>query len=142
MKKIFIDIGSYTGDTLLLALKNRYDIIHCFEPVQKHYQKLIAQVAAAGLSTWVIIHPYGLYSQKMKMDIFAAGSDGASIFQEKKQFQYQNIVEKCYFRRASEFFSKFITGDLMNEQIHMKINAEGAEIAILNDLIVNHQLNK
>jgi len=136
--KIFIDIGAYTGDTLDLALKYDYDIIHCFEPVPIHYEALIQKVSEMIYGPIIIIHPYGLLDIPRITEIYAAGSDGASIYQSKKQFSHQNNTVKCSFRDAETIFKEFYNADCLD----VKINCEGAEWPIIERLSTSDRLNQ
>jgi FkbM family methyltransferase len=129
--KIFIDIGAYNGDTLNLALQYNYDVIHCFEPVKQHYTALMKRVSKMLHGPSVTIHPYGLLDQNAMIDIHSPGSDGASIYSNKKQFSQIGKVESCSFRDAGEVFRVFHAGD----NIDLKINCEGAERLIIQRLI-------
>lgn len=136
--KIFIDIGAYNGDTLDLALKYDYDIIHCFEPVKQHYTALIERVSKMLYGPIVMIHPYGLLDQDTIKTIHSPGSDGASIFSEKKQFSHLDQKETCTFRDAETIFREFWDADILD----VKINCEGAELKIIERLISSDRINQ
>jgi hypothetical protein len=69
--------------------------------------------------------------------IFNPGHIGSSIFNEKKNID--DSTELCKFVKASTWFSENITNE---DNVIVKINVEGSEIAVLNDLIDSGEYKK
>lgn len=133
MTKIFLDIGAYKGDTTEIVVKYNFDKIHCFEPVKNNNDKIEKKFN----NDKIIIHRYGLLDETCEKLIFNPGHIGSSIFKEKKNIN--NTTEKCKFIKASTWFKENITDD---DYVIAKLNVEGSEIAILNDLIDSGEYKK
>jgi FkbM family methyltransferase len=136
MAKIFLDIGAFTGDTLVEALKYDYDRIECFEPSSKHYDNL---VHTANKNGNVRIHRFGLYDDFYQgLTLYGSGSDGASVFKEKP-FMGKHPREICSFVNAGQWFTENIPP---GHEVHCKINVEGAEVEILESLFKSSEILK
>ena len=135
--KIFVDVGGFNGDTLLDALIYDYDRIHVFEPSGVHYPTLI-DIAKHATKTEVFIHKCGLGSREETRKLYSSGSDGASFYSDKRQPAQTGRIDDIEVFPADEFFRNFDLDDI----IHVKINVEGAEIQIMNNLIKSGQAEK
>ncbi len=133
MKKIFLDIGAYIGDTASVVIKYAFDEIHCFEPVKVNNNKIKKKFN----DKKIILHEYGLWNETCEQLIYGAGNIGSSIFKEKKTTS--DVTESCKFVKASSWFKENITNE---DYVIAKINIEGAEIAVLNDLIDSGEYQK
>ena len=133
--KVFVDIGAYNGDTLDLALKYGYNEIHCLEPAKKHH--LILAEKADIPYPHIHIHEHALGLKYQKTALYGAGSDGATVFKGKKVAV--NSVETVEVFPAGDWFKVWTKRE---DQVHVKINVEGAEIPILNDLINTNQIHR
>jgi len=136
MKTIFLDIGAYIGDTIPIALEyGIFDVIHAFEPVKELYPIIESNIN----DDKVILHKYGLLDSDCEKTIYCSGTEGGSIFKDKDQRGKVGPPVKCKFKKASDWFKNNISDD---DNVYVKLNVEGAEIAILNDLIDNKQYYK
>lgn len=142
MKNIFLDLGAHNGDTAQAALKyGIFDVVHSFEPVES----LCKQIETSIKDKRLILHKYGLLDKDCEKVIYCSGSVGGSIFKNKKQRDSnKGPPTNCVFKKSSDWFKNNISN---NDYVIVKINVEGAEIAILNDLIdsgeyfkINHML--
>ena len=103
-----------------------FEVIHCFEPSG------LARRELDGISdNRVIVHPFGLASRDGDATLYQGQlSFSASLFPDKLNVDPSN-TEACKIRRASRWLkANIVPGDL----IVAKINAEGAEVEILEDL--------
>lgn len=131
--KIFLDIGAHHGQTLQEVIKPKYgfDEIHAFEPVPSNCD-IIQETCK---DKRVIVNEFGLLDCICHRKIYAAGSMGGSIFEER--FANGKSKEElpdtlCTFCDASLWFSTHLSED---DYVIVKINTEGSEIAIIYDLL-------
>lgn len=132
--KIFLDVGAHIGETLKIALEAKYgfDRIYCFEPVPK-----CCNVLRTYQDKKVVVCEYGLWHETCTRQIYNPGSKGASVFRDK--FGDTVTAGDIKLVRASDWFIQNLKVD---DQIHLKLNCEGAECAILDDLIATGQYQK
>lgn len=139
MNRIFLDIGAYTGDTTQVIINGKYnfDVIHCFEPTKRNCDIIKNNIK----DDRVILHRFGLFDQTASKMVYCAGSDGASVFKDKRQPKAKQFPssEMCEFVKASDWFRDNI---LIDDFVIVKINAEGSEIEILNDLLDSEEYSK
>lgn len=139
--KIFLDIGGHHGETVEEAIKAKYnfDIIYTFDPViencniirQKYHDKRL------------VVNEFGLWDKNCDSMIYGAGHVGGTLFKEKytgkrkKPEGFGDIM--CQFVRASDWFQENLSQD---DYVIMKINAEGAEVDIIDDLLNSCEYDK
>ena len=130
MRKVFIDIGAHIGESIEIASSKNYnfDVIYAVEPspfCQKYLNKFKDQR--------VKIIPFGFGSENKSTILFGSGSVGASIFLEKTP--YWAVNEKINILKFSEWYLYNIT---KNDLVWIKLNAEGAELEIIQELRYIH----
>lgn len=140
-KRIFLDVGANTGQTLAAVLdpEFRFDEIYCFEPVKSCWKELqnVAEKYQFASNVTVRIVPWGLWNQNGDKLIIEPGSLGGSIF--KKNKSRSDATELCRFVRASEWFAANIEE---GNTVFLKLNCEGAECDIIDDLLDSGQFGK
>lgn len=127
MHKVFLDVGANNGQSLVAAMAPEFGFyrIHCFEPASACWPKLEALADPR-----VRIEPFGLWNQNGCAPLFQPGSKGAGIY--KKDTARTDTTEVCTFVSASDWMRENIdAGDV----VYMKLNCEGAECDILDDLL-------
>jgi FkbM family methyltransferase len=124
MAKIFLDVGGYEGDASAAALDPifGFDLVYCFEPVTSNCDKIRQSLTEPRLK----IVEAGLFDTVGPMPLAEAGELGASIYQN------EGATISCNFIKASDFFRDHISS---SDDVWMKLNCEGAEVAIINDLM-------
>lgn len=122
--KIFLDVGAHTGQTLAAAQRWDFDRIVCFEPASVN-QQYLTELADAR----TVINPFGLWNQSTTMPLYDVGSQGASLWKRPNR---GTKSEKCKFVCATEWFDYNIESD---DTVWMKLNAEGAELDIITNLL-------
>ena len=141
MELIFMDVGANTGQTLEAAVLYKFNKIFCFEPVPSFYDQLKLIKDLSGQESRIQYCNYGLLDADKTLDIYGAvpGPDGfaASIYKDHQDVKACQPVT-CKFVKATKWMEENLTyGDV----VIMKLNCEGAEIAILDDLIDNNMLS-
>lgn len=133
--KIFLDVGAHVGETLKIALEDKYafDKLYCFEPVPQ-----CCNILRTYEDKRVVVCEYGLWNENCIKEIYNPKSRGASVFKDKK-FRHPVAQQNVKMVRASEWFSQNLKVD---DQVYLKLNCEGAECAILDDLIETDQYQK
>ena len=134
--KIFIDVGSHYGETVLEIAKDKYffDKIYCFEPSKKCIPSL---QNIADKDDRIKIFNCGLSNKNYKSRLFDSGSEAASIFQNNEN----NIND-------SEEISLLDAGDWFKDNtaegsiIVVKLNCEGSEVDIVDSLIQSNEFEK
>lgn len=134
MKRIFLDVGAHTGETLAIALEPKYgfDKLYCFEPVKE-----CADVIRNLHNERVEVCEYGLWNENSTGKIYNAKSKGASLFRDK--FRNEVPVRDIKLVKASEWFNQHLTSE---DTVYVKINCEGSECVILDDLIHSGEYKK
>ncbi|MEO1778132.1 MAG: FkbM family methyltransferase, partial [Pseudomonadota bacterium] len=137
MRKIFLDVGGHFGQTLEEVLKPLYqfDVIYCFEPFPPCFEILQDTFDDPRLT----LLPYGLSNVTGSLTFHSngAGDMGSSV--KAHDGDQKSIVTECPFVEASAFFRDHIRDD---DLVVMKLNCEGSECDIMNDLIDSGEASK
>jgi FkbM family methyltransferase len=130
--KVFLDVGANDGGTLQAVRDPKYgfDRIYCFEPASSCWPAL-----EAIRDDRVQICRFGLWNTTCEQALYASGSVGASLFEEK--FRDEPSTEVCSFVCASDWFRKNLEP---NDEIFLKLNCEGAECDIAEGLLESTEL--
>ena len=132
---IFLDVGAHTGETTkaVLTSKYKFDKIYCFEPQKKIINEL-RQIE----NDKVIVNNYGLFNIDCKRDVYSKDvTEGGSIYRDK--FKKILFTEECDFVSASKWFAENIKDE---DNVTLKINCEGAECDIMDDLFSSGEYKK
>jgi len=123
--RIFLDIGSHMGETVLEVQQPRYgfDRIICFEPASPCWPAL---EAIASKDPRVQICKFGLGSADATIALHNPGHEGASIIGGDGPVETVQIVDAANWFRNNLHSTDFIVA---------KTNCEGAEVAIINRLL-------
>jgi FkbM family methyltransferase len=122
--KVFLDVGAHTGQTLAAAKCWDFDRIVCFEPVKQHLSKLTESADER-----TEIEMFGLWDRTALRTLFDPGSQGASLWKRPGRSE---AAETCLFVSAAEWL---LENTSPNDTVWMKLNAEGAELDIITDLL-------
>lgn len=139
--KIFLDVGGHQGETVKEVIKNKYnfDKIYTFEPVVNNCNIIKENYKDERL----MVNAFGLWNKNCNSIIHGAGHVGGTLFKEKytgkrkKPEGFPDVM--CEFVRATDWFGKYISKD---DYVIMKINAEGAEVDIIDDLLNSNEYDK
>jgi FkbM family methyltransferase len=135
---IFLDVGTHDGHTLkeIISYKYNFDKIYGFEPCLKQFRNASNEFSNI---SHLEMYNFGLSNFTCKTKIYGSNNNlGASIFQNKNDVE-KNISEDISLVSASDFFKENIP---LGSIIIMKLNCEGAEIPILNDLVDSGEIHK
>lgn len=133
MNNILLDIGAHIGESIEIACDRKY----CF-------QKLYAfEPSTFGLK-WLLkfknrrveIVPAGLGSTNRETTLFGAGSVGGSVYPDKKR--HWSHSETIKIIKFSDWFNSYIP---MNCKVWIKINVEGSELEIIEEMKLINSLN-
>lgn len=133
--KLFLDVGAHKGQTARAVTASRYafDQIICFEPATE----CIPYIESIG-DKRITINPFGLWKETRKTRLFGAGDIGASIFKDKA-IAVSTKTAEIQLVKASDWMSKNVKAD---DIVFMKLNCEGSECDILDDLIDSGEIYK
>jgi FkbM family methyltransferase len=133
LMRVFLDVGAHVGETLQQALDPRYGFarVVCFEPVEACWPAL-ERLA----DDRVEICRFGLWKETCRRPMYGAGSQGASLFPDSGGTGGTEVVELV---RASEWFENHLTG---RDEVYLKLNVEGSEADILDDLMQSGEIAK
>lgn len=139
--RIFIDIGAWKGDTAKDVLTSKYDFdkIYCFEP----QLDLCSDIRSIN-SPKIQVCEFGLWNKNCTVPVYMNAakrgriSDGATVYPDKFIGLPTKVVEVAMVK-ASQWFVENLKAE---DYIVMKMNCEGAECDILDDLIDSGELNK
>ena len=139
MRFVFVDVGTHDGQTLKEVTRSRwaFDLIIGLEPMPAQFAN--AQ-HAYGKVDRVQLFNFGLADRPGIVAIYGDNSDlGSSIFEGKTRGESNKQVTMCEMEEASAFFRQVIRDD---DVVVVKLNCEGAEVPILNNLIDSGEINK
>lgn len=139
MKRIFLDVGGNTGQTIELLLRPifKIDRIFSFDPSPICNRLLVDKFGNNPKIT--IIHK-GLWSSTCEMDLYNEGSQGGTVIEDYQTTCGPELrTTKCKFIKASDWFRDNISGD---DEIFLKLNCEGSECDIVNDLLDSGEYSK
>lgn len=130
--KVFLDVGAHDGGTLHAVRDPKYgfDRIYCLEPASSCWAALEAVADER-----VTVCKFGLWNRTCERPLYNAGSGGASLFEDK--FRAAPTEEVCRFVRATDWFRKNLDDA---HEIFVKLNCEGAECDIVEDLLESGEL--
>ena len=136
--RIFLDVGAHDGETLDVALDPKwgFDRIDSFEPASTRL-KTLRKFRHKRLA----IHDFGLSSQTKNTTLYGAGLLGGSIYSEKNYLDVKatSYMEEIKLQSASEWLNKNTTA---NDEIFLKLNCEGSEADILENLISTQMISR
>jgi FkbM family methyltransferase len=143
--KVFLDVGSNTGQTIREIVEPRYGLdriflkygferIYCFEPVPE-LQQVIAREYR---DPRIVINGVGLWKETCEKPIFSPGLQRGSIFADKVNVDPQHSAI-CKFVRASDWFREHLTE---TDEVYLKLNCEGSEVDIIEDLLESNEYRK
>ena len=132
--RIFVDVGAHNGETLHVALHPKwgFDRVFALEPASV-CQKWLLGFRDRRLS----VEPFGLGSASGKVKLHGAGLLGASIYEDKRHKAVPREListEEIELVRASEWFRDNVP---RNAEVFLKLNCEGSEADILDDLLAS-----
>lgn len=132
--RVFLDVGANNGQSLSAALdkRMRMDRIVCFEPARACWKPLQSLADKR-----VTIERFGLWNRTGEQAIFQPGTKGAGMW--KKDKGIIDAKEVCQFVRASDWFAANVSD---RDTVFLKLNCEGAECDILDDLLDSGEFEK
>lgn len=136
--RVFLDVGAHEGQTLAEVVKPQwaFDRIYAFEPMPRQLKVLEEGYRDCDQ---VYLRDYGLADKTAVLPVYGK-NDGmeASLFAAKRDVD-ETFVTKCLFVRASQWFESNVAHE---DTVICKLNCEGAEVTILNDLIDSGEIHK
>tara|TARA_Y100000590_G_scaffold469983_1_gene661109 strand:+ start:1339 stop:2115 length:777 start_codon:yes stop_codon:yes gene_type:complete len=130
--RIFVDVGSHFGETLEEVIKDKYkfDKIYSFEPSKKCIKKL-NEIKDKRIEFF----NFGFSNFNQEVKLYNSGLAKASIYTNKETDDFEIIK----LIKISDWFKKYIQN---NDIVVVKLNCEGSECDIIDDLISSNEINK
>ena len=132
--KIFLDVGAHRGQTLSAVMNTGFDRIYCFEPSATHWPVLDSLKTKR-----TTIERFGLWNKTATATLFEPGRKGAGLWVKDVRANMKIEKEECKFVRASNWFVSHIA---RQDAVYMKLNCEGAECDIIDDLLDSGEFDK
>jgi FkbM family methyltransferase len=131
---IFLDCGAHKGESIAFFLKKIPDAnnfkIHSFE-CNPTSAKILKEKYKDNQN--VLLHESAVWIDDNGLDFFLGNTDGCTVIKSKTT---GNLDKKKPIRVSSVSLSKFIFENFKDsDNIILKIDIEGAEYEVLNDLI-------
>ena len=128
--KIFLDVGVHIGQTLdeVLQSYHKFDKIYAFEPSSLCFKILSEKYKNEKL----ILNNFGLSNISGEVNLYDTGTAGASIYQDKCDLIDKTHFEKVRLVEASHWI---IENTSPTDDIYLKLNCEGSECDIIENLI-------
>lgn len=137
--RIFLDVGSHHGQIIDRALNPAYeiDIVYAFEPSPECYEFLRSKYH---MNKKIIILNFGLWKKTCEKILYNEGTQGGSILDDYKS-GWDGFGKKtvCSFMNASDWFKSNLDSDGIT---FIKLNCEGCECDIINNLLDTGEFNK
>lgn len=133
--RIFLDIGAHTGQSLREAKRWDFDRIVSFEPCSQCWPALDAEAAT---DPRISIERFGLFDRHEQRTLYACGK-GASLWWRAMKRGGDTPTEQVQLKRASDWFAEHLSP---SDTVIAKLNCEGSEVAILNDLLDSGEFSK
>jgi FkbM family methyltransferase len=139
-RHLFIDLGAFNGDTVELALKHlpKFDEVYCFEPLAIHCDTMRERFAGRG---YHIINAAADVTDGSTR-IFMGGEYGdiaSSIHEGNPNCTSDSVVVRTIdFPR---FLRELVAADPNPARITLKLNIEGSEYAILEQMLVDGSIS-
>jgi FkbM family methyltransferase len=129
--KVFLDVGAHLGESLRAVRDPKYgfDRIYCFEPASSCWPAL-----ESVRDRRVTVCRFGLWDRTGEEPLYDAGGIGASLFSDK--FKARPADELARLVRATDWFRANLDRE---DEIFLKLNCEGAEVDIVEDLLDSGQ---
>lgn len=140
-RTIFLDIGAHWGETLEEALSPlwAFDLVYAFEPDPEAVAVLQTKFAEALAQGQLVIVDSALSDREGEAFLFGANEGGgASLYAEKSDID-SSRRKPVKLIQARRFFAENLSA---NDTILAKLNCEGGEVPILNDLIDGGEIGK
>lgn len=139
MSRIFLDVGAHQGQTIEMMLRPRFKVDHIvgFDPSTLCHDILDRKFCS---NPKVSIVKAGLWSKTCEMNLYNEGSQGGSVHADyQTTCNPEPRVTRCKFIRASDWFAEHVSHD---DEVFLKINAEGSECEIVLDLLDTGEYDK
>lgn len=139
MNRIFLDVGAHHGQTIKLLLNPKFRLTHIigFDPSPLCHAILNRKF---GNNRKVTIVKAGLWSENCEMALHNEGSQGGTIHQDyQTTCNPEPRITRCQFLKASDWFRENLSE---NDEIFLKLNCEGSECDIINELLDTGEYNK
>jgi FkbM family methyltransferase len=130
--RVFLDVGSHEGQTLEVAVRpvHGFDRIYAFEPMPVQFgtlQERFGDVPGVELCNYGV-----LAGRTARMPVYGANEIMEASLYPAKSDVNAAVITMCEFVEAAEFFREHIDPGM---EVVMKLNCEGAEVAILGNLM-------
>jgi FkbM family methyltransferase len=134
--KIFIDVGGHEGDASLAALDPifGFDMVYCFEPVRRCVEFISRRIRNPHFE----VRATALGDADGEARIYGPGSVAGSLFSDHQHVD-STTVEICPVARASAALAPLFAE---GARVWMKLNCEGAEVPIVEDLMASGLLGR
>lgn len=140
---IVIDIGLNIGITsIFLAQKNNVKKIYAYEPFMPTYQQAIRNLNNnPGIKEKMEFFSFGLGEENKQLTIHYNEDQPGSMSTVSDLYQDSPVIECIEIRQASAVLKEIFDNHLELKKV-LKIDCEGAELEILQDLQNNNLLSK
>jgi FkbM family methyltransferase len=130
---VFLDVGAHMGQSLRAARTPAFgfDRIVCFEPSPQCWPEL-ERVRDCRLQ----VEHFGLAAETGERVLYDPGSIGASVHGERPRTEE---AQPAHFVRATDWFAANLRA---TDRVFMKMNCEGSEVDVLEDLLSSGEITK
>jgi FkbM family methyltransferase len=137
--RIFLDVGSHEGQTIDTVLNPvfKIDLIYGFDPSPTCYKVLIEKFEG---NNKIVVFNLGLWNETRTMILHNESTQGATIYSDYES-AWRGFGEEtmCSFVKTSDWFKNNLLG---NDEVFLKLNCEGCECDIVNDLLDSGEFSK
>jgi FkbM family methyltransferase len=131
-----VDVGSRNGESLEEFVRWDFDRIYSFEPMPVQHSRIRERFAD---DPRVVAYGFGLSDMTGLKHMYGADEHGeASVFATKSDLD-ASVVSEARFLEAALWFAYVIDDD---DDVWLKLNCEGSEVAILNNLMDRDELRR
>jgi FkbM family methyltransferase len=134
--RVFLDIGAHEGMTVEAVLTMDFDHIYAFEPMPAQFAELERRFRG---NPKVTLLNFGLSDRTGCRDVYGTNENlEASVFSAGATVDGGTVMD-CEFVSASDWFRENLTDE---DKVWAKINCEGSETDILDDLVESGEIWK
>jgi FkbM family methyltransferase len=133
--RVFVDVGAHYGETLDVALDPQwaFDLVYSLEPAPQ-----CARVLAGFRDPRLRVQKIALSNRSGTAPLYGSGLLGGSLYADKPQYEHAP-TKMIDLERASDWFRKNIPE---GADVFVKLNCEGSEADILEDLLDSGEIEK
>lgn len=145
MKKIFIDGGARVGESLPYFLNKRDDLKHCdvyFFECNPDHQDTLKEIAETNKDYNIFVRSEALWIDEGVKNFYISNDQWGDLGCTLDPYKLESLDRDNVLEVSTISLSNFIYSLPNDSYIVLKLDVEGAEFEIVNDLLQKGSINK